>query len=157
MLLCKRLLAMQIQKLSFPVMVTLLCCFSICKAAYSEDLQDLTEHLRYLAAKDTVISKNIANADTPEYLPKDLEEQEPQKDSKVLLERTHQAHFQIDSVQTDFNLVQDEVLELKPNGNGVVIEHELMKKNENSLRFSETSNLYNKIRNMIKVSTVGLK
>ncbi|MFV9991566.1 MAG: flagellar basal body rod protein FlgB [Candidatus Midichloria sp.] len=104
--------------------------------------EELTEQLNYLSMKDMVISKNIANANTPNYLPKKVEK--PIDTSRLSL----------DSV-TAISLSEAEVLELKPNGNGVTVEAELAKKSENSLELKELANLFHKSKSMLQTALSG--
>ena len=123
--------------------------------AVALDLTDLSSELNYLSTRDMVISKNVANADTPHYLPKDLHKP-PEIGDHMKLFVTEPGHLQIDDIP-DYNIYDSEVLEMKPNGNGITLEHELHKKSDTALQFSETSQLYNKAKGMLRTAFVGSK
>lgn len=131
----------------------LLTSFTVANAS---DLQYYTNHMDYLTQRDMVLSKNIANADTPKYLPKDLKEK-PNPDNKFVLDLdvTNPRHINILKIIEPYKIVNGDILELKPDGNGVTIEHELMLKNENSLKLQEIANLYNKSKSMMKYAITG--
>ncbi|CAG7592693.1 MAG: flagellar basal body rod protein FlgB [Candidatus Midichloria sp.] len=114
--------------------------------------EELTEQLNYLSMKDMVISKNIANANTPNYLPKKVEK--PIDTSRLSLDLTNNLHIPFESV-TAISLSEAEVLELKPNGNGVTVEAELAKKSENSLELKELANLFHKSKSMLQTALSG--
>ncbi|MDJ1407096.1 MAG: hypothetical protein MRQ13_01665 [Candidatus Midichloria sp.] len=58
--------------------------------------EELTEQLNYLSMKDMVISKNIVNANTPNYLPKKVEK--PIDTSRLSLDLTNNLHIPFESV-----------------------------------------------------------
>ncbi len=132
-----------------------LCTSLIVSYAEAQTTYDLTEHMKYLAAREMVLSQNIANIDTPDYKPKDLIPNNKQQHG-LKMSLTNPAHMQIDTYNS-YSMIQGEILEIKPNGNAVTPEHELMKKNENAIKFNEISNLYNKSRQMLKVAINGSK
>lgn len=139
--------------LQLVLQVILLPIGYTCLAYAATDLPDLTSELDYRSTRDMVLSKNIANSDTPHYLPKDLHKP-PEVGDHMKLLVTKPGHLQIDTIP-DYNIYDSEILEMKPNGNGVTLEHELYKKSENALKFSETSQLYNKAKGMLRTAFTG--
>ena len=141
-----------------PIIILCFICINIlgCNIGntYATDMLEMSDYLKYLSERDAVLSKNIANIDTPNYHPKDLENQKRSSYDNMDLNVTQQSHIQINS-DTNFNLVKTEISELKPNNNGVTLEVELMKKSENALSLQETTNLYNKVKGMLKTSITG--
>ena len=113
------------------------------------DLPDMSEELNYLAQRDMILSKNIANSDTPGYLPKDLNKRT--NTSYIHLNRTNPLHFDVNQDITH-EVTEGEILELKPNKNGVNIENEMLKKSENADRIKEISNIYSKTRGMVRTA-----
>jgi flagellar basal-body rod protein FlgB len=118
--------------------------------AFGQTVNDLNDELKYMAAREMVLSKNLANIDTPGYKPKDIRKQHNSRES-IGLRVTHNGHIGLDQ-NLDFDLVEGEIIEIKPNGNAVTAENELAKKSENSIKFSKTSNLVNSIIGMTKIS-----
>lgn len=117
---------------------------------FGQTINDLNDELKYMAAREMVLSKNLANIDTPNYKPKDIKKKSNPRES-IGLTVTHRGHMAIDQ-NLDYDLVQGDIVEIKPNGNAVTAENELAKKNENSIRFTKTANLVNSIVDMTKTS-----
>lgn len=122
----------------------------------SATTQQLIEHLRFLSERDALLARNISNVDTPNFRPYDLKKEVMPVDESFLLMRTSPKHMPI-ADETTVRLAKSEVLEEKPNGNGVNLEHELMKKSENASNLQQAANIYNKTRNMMKAAVVGIK
>ncbi len=120
------------------------------RVANAIDLTTLSSELDYLSARDMILSQNVANADTPKYLPKDLRKP-VDLGNNLELSVTNPGHLQINKIP-NYNVYDSEILEMKPNGNAVTLEHELYKKSENALHFNETSQIYSKARGMLKNS-----
>jgi flagellar basal-body rod protein FlgB len=47
------------------------------------------------------------------------------------------------------------ILEIKPDGNAVTLENELLKKNQNSVKLNQISNMYSKSKNIMKYAITG--
>ncbi len=146
----------------FNILCKLLCIFCIFYA-YSAKAQQVTasdgsllqieQYLRFLAKKDAVISSNIANAATPSYIPIDVQP----TSSANLTARTTQKHHIATGDNNNFSVVEAAILELQPNGNGVVIEDELLKKSINAVNMQEATKVYTKTREMIRIAIRGAK
>lgn len=137
------------KKISFNLISLLI----ISQEATAQTTEDLNDHLKYLAAREMIISQNLANIDTPGYKPKDLKKPGTPRES-LTMTITQQGHIQTDQVM-DYDIVAGDFIEIKPNGNAVTAEHELAKKNENSIKFSETSNIISAVKNMTKIAIKG--
>ena len=131
--------------------VILILLFQL-QQAYAITFEELSEHINYLTVKDKVISQNIANANTPEYLPKKVTT--PIVTEGLSLDLTDVGHIPFES-SMDISLSNEEILELKPNGNGVTVEAELAKKSENSLELKEIANLFHKNKSMLQIALTG--
>lgn len=129
------------------------CTLLLFNAAAAQTMKDLNEHLKYLAAREMILSKNLANLDTPNFKPKDLKKPGTQRES-LAMKITNPGHIQTDQTM-EYDVVAGDFIEVKPNGNAVSAEHELAKKNENSLNFSETSSIISAVKNMTKTSIRG--
>jgi len=86
-----------------------------------------------------VISGNIANADTPNYVPKEIPFQkilEPsvENPSQIPLQKTHPQHFPEPAGSTGAREWTTEI-ETPPNADGVNIDQEMAKLAENNLMF----------------------
>ena len=114
--------------------------------------KELSDQIHYLTLKDKVISQNVANINTPGYLPKKVEK--PIDINVLSLDLTDSRHISYES-SMDVSLSNEEILELKPNGNGVTVEAELAKKSENSLELKEIASLFYKSKSMIQTALTG--
>lgn len=139
--------------MKLPYVVCAALFFGNCAFAKSAML-DFTERMRFLAERDNMIAQNLANADTPNYKPRDIKTPDIAS-GKINLMRTNKKHFA--TGESPYEDVPAEILEIKPNGNAVTVEHELTKKNENAMLFTETVNLYNKMRTMKRTAIMGAK
>ena len=114
--------------------------------------EELKNHLDYLAAREMVLSQNLANLDTPNYKPRDL--QKNSAGGTFSLTNTHPGHIGLEEGDK-YQIVQGEIAEIKPNGNAVTAEKELAKKNENAMNFSQTSNSLASFNKMLRLATKG--
>lgn len=112
------------------------------------------QKLEFLTKNDAVIAQNIANADTPKYKPKKLEEKK-QNGHDIKLYTTNPMHIRTESKDSEYILAEAEISEIKPNENAVTIEDELLKKSQNSMQLQQVTNLYNKSKNMMKYAITG--
>ncbi|MCE2993894.1 MAG: flagellar basal body rod protein FlgB [Alphaproteobacteria bacterium] len=131
----------------------ILCLTPSLSIAY-DAFEELYDHMGYLTERDKILSQNIANADTPKYRPQDIKKRRGGVDD-VHLHMTNSMHMDLNST-TDYTLFSPKLDEIKPNGNGVNIERELFKKNENSQKLTEATNIYNKSKSILNTAIQGL-
>lgn len=122
------------------------------QTTFAQTVKDLNEELKYLAEREMIISKNLANIDTPGFKPQDIKKQ-PKRET-IQLSVTHPAHMRVNQ-NLEYDLIQGDIVEIKPNGNAVTAEHELAKKNENQIQFNKTSNIVSTIKNMTRSAIKG--
>lgn len=111
------------------------------------------KQIEYLVKRDKILTENIANADTPGYKPKDLRKRS--SGAGLSMKATSPGHMMMDDTSGEYEVVESEIYDLKPNGNGVDVQEELRKKSENSVLLNETITIYNKMRAMKKVAISG--
>ena len=94
----------------------------------------VNQKMGWLNHRQRVLAQNIANADTPSYVAKDLKEIDFEKTSKprtfrLQLANTHKTHIQSSTLDTKLGAEQEDqkAYETSPTGNSVVIEDELIK------------------------------
>jgi flagellar basal-body rod protein FlgB len=118
----------------------------------------LGKHMSWLGARQEVLAQNIANSDTPSFVPHDLK---PQGFGRMLRPSAPPPEMRM----TDANHIEplrrppkirDEkdrkLFEATPDGNAVVLEDQLMKVNETQAGFRLATNLYSKHVAMIKAA-----
>jgi flagellar basal-body rod protein FlgB len=118
----------------------------------------MTERMSWLAAREKVLSQNIANSDTPGYQPKDVVpldfEDHLQKLAAVEPERTNPAHMvgTIPAKDPVDSKKQKKPYETAPAGNSVVLEEQMMKMSQTEADYNEMINLYKKHMDLLKTA-----
>ncbi len=118
----------------------------------------MTKRMAWLSRRQQVLAQNIANADTPNYKPRDL-----QALSFKDMARTQQAGLAPKVTRAGHisparanrgpafrEEVQKQPLETTLSGNAVVLEEQIMKAAETAMAYELTTNLYRKHVSMIK-------
>jgi flagellar basal-body rod protein FlgB len=107
------------------------------KKLFDQTMGTLNRSLDVRTARHRVLSSNVANAETPNYAPKDLPfqkilERSVESSSAIPLRKTHPQHF-----PEPISLTSDwvEEVESQPGGEGVNIDQEMAKLAENNLMF----------------------
>lgn len=119
----------------------------------------MTGKMRWLAARQRVLSENVANADTPRYRPKDLKPLDVAKggqatEFRAALTRTHPGHIagSVRSGQGPRGERQRDTYETLPAGNAVVLEEQLVKVAANRHDYSLMTELYRKHMRMFRIA-----
>ena len=116
--------------------------------------------MHYLDQRQTILSQNVANADTPGYRPHDLVPvdfgrvlSEATGSTKVYPVTTNPAHMpapgQIDDPK---NREQKHTYDVAPAGNAVILEEQMVKSNETSMDYNLMTTLYQKNVGMIRTA-----
>ena len=124
--------------------------------------QLISARMSWLSQRQVVLSQNIANADTPDYQPKDLRvadftrlvEGFADRPGKLTLAQTAPAHLE-GAPAARVGLAghaQRTVYEVAPDGNAVVLEEQSAKAAETALDYQLTSNLYRKYLGMVRIA-----
>jgi flagellar basal-body rod protein FlgB len=122
-------------------------------------LSMLRERMTWLHQRQDVLSQNVANADTPGYVARDLK---PQDFSEVLrgqsmngnrlavTDARHIALAPTDSTRFEDVTAPDQ--EANPNGNAVSLEQEMIKVSDTQAQFQAAANLYSKALTLMKTA-----
>jgi flagellar basal-body rod protein FlgB len=122
----------------------------------------LSARLGWLAQRQGVLAQNIANADTPDYRPKDLQAKDFQRLAKdfagrptrIAVHQTNEDHLggkpgaRLGLAGKD----QRMPYEVSPDGNAVVLEEQTAKAAQTALDHQLASNLYRKYVSMFKIA-----
>lgn len=119
----------------------------------------LSRRMDWLSQRQTVLGENIANADTPGYVPHDLEEARFESVLKRALKPmsprvTHEGHVDA-SIPPEREADVDESrerYETAPSGNAVVLEEQMVKVSETQMRHQTMTNLYRKHVQLFKTA-----
>ena len=126
-------------------------------------LNGMSAKMGYLNKRQELLSQNIANADTPNYRPKDLKDVDFARlmgrggsSKKIKMLVTHSGH--LPNAQGSINasaIKQSDVYEVAPDNNGVVIEEQLFKASANSMEYQTMTNLYRRNLGMLRTVING--
>ncbi|WP_373086810.1 flagellar basal body rod protein FlgB [Sneathiella sp.] len=118
----------------------------------------LTERMKWLTQRQKVLSENVANANTPNYRPRDLkplefkEMIEGPEEKAVHVNRTNLHHIRVAEISPYEAQRSGNGNALTPTGNGVQIEEEMMKVAETQIQYELTTSLYKKNLGMLKMA-----
>lgn len=130
------------------------------------DLENLSvfnlahQNMKYLTEREKVIAANVANANTPGYLPKDIEKPKFRDELKTSLAMTltnplHMSGipqknegFKVYTPKPDTPLTID--------GNGVVIEDQLNEASKSKSEYNRLITIYGKYRDMLKTANTKI-
>ncbi|MBI1300118.1 MAG: flagellar basal body rod protein FlgB [Alphaproteobacteria bacterium] len=129
--------------------------------------QALSAKMDYLNQRQTIISRNIANTDTPDYKPQDLKK----FDFSKMLERelsgadknegvkpvtvatTDDQHMpNANNTLNDRPRDQRETYEVAPAGNAVIMEEQLINAGNNAMDYNLMLNVYQKQVNLFRIA-----
>jgi flagellar basal-body rod protein FlgB len=122
----------------------------------------MSARLAWLSQREVVLGQNLANADTPDYRPRDLRLEEFARLTQSLsgaagrlpMTRTDPGHIG-GGAQAQIGLASrpaKTVYETTPNGNAVVLEEQMAKASQTALDYQLTSNLYRKYLGMLRTA-----
>ncbi len=123
--------------------------------------QAVKKRLAWLGQRQEVVSQNIANADTPQYKARDLKaydfrELVRRETTQINMDVTHpnQLSGQRKRIR-DFSDSAPFAYETAPGGNNVVLEEQMAKLNESSLKHQLTTELYKKHLALFRMALGG--
>ncbi|HTK12639.1 MAG TPA: flagellar basal body rod protein FlgB [Xanthobacteraceae bacterium] len=118
----------------------------------------LKTQMRWLQERQRVLAENIANADTPSFQPKDLAPLDngntlPGTTGSLALARTSANHLTLASDgETTFAVNRRGKFEVRPDGNGVNLEDQMMKVAANQMDYQSATALYSRSLGLIKLA-----
>ncbi len=115
----------------------------------------LRERMQWQQARQQVLAENVANADTPDYQAKDLVAPDFSRElsaASVTLERTNPNHIAAASGGSQFATDESGHYEVRPRGNSVSHEDEMMKVASNQMDYEAATELYTHSLNLIKLA-----
>jgi len=118
-------------------------------------LSMLRERMQWQQARQQVLAENVANADTPDYQPKDLAPLDfsQQLAAALPLERTSADHIAaVSDAGSQFAASGGGPFEIRPRGNAVSHEDEMMKVATNQMDYEAATELYTHSLNLIKLA-----
>ncbi len=123
-------------------------------------LSVLRTKMQWHQERQSILSENVANSDTPNFRPRDLVA--PKFDSTgattgsmgaLPLARTSAAHITpVNGGGDDFDQNKKVGFETRPAGNAVSLEEEMMKVSANQMDYAAVTQLYSKSLQLLKVA-----
>ncbi|NQW11426.1 MAG: flagellar basal body rod protein FlgB [Alphaproteobacteria bacterium] len=117
------------------------------------------QKMGWLGARQSVLSQNIANANTPGYRSKEIEaldfSRELSRIRQINLAGTNGSHLSGTVVKPDHRVDESrlkDVYEVNPDGNSVIMEEQVMKVAENQMQHQLTSSIYKKHMQMMRMA-----
>lgn len=119
----------------------------------------MSTRMSWLAERHTVLSGNIANADTPAFMPSDLApfaaNLREAGAKPVVLAATNPGHLQHAGSTSPLRQVPAATVEVAPNGNGVVLEDQMREVAATEVAYRLASGLYGKHVAMLRAALGG--
>ncbi len=120
----------------------------------------LRSKMHWHQSRQRVLAENIANADTNGYRARDLAKfkfdraLKPYKSAGLQTSMTNEGHLQGKAIiRTDqFGSKRVDSFEVTPEGNGVVLEEQMMKVTANQMDYQAVTSLYSKGLGMIRMA-----
>ena len=121
-------------------------------------LSMLRQRMEWHQERQRVLAENVANADTPDYRPLDLAPpnfQDTLTAQPVTLARDNPNHIAADGGNDGFMTQNEPHYEVRPGGNSVNHEDEMMRVASNQMDFDAVANLYSRSLALIKLAAGG--
>ncbi|MAJ65584.1 MAG: flagellar basal body rod protein FlgB [Alphaproteobacteria bacterium] len=120
----------------------------------------LGEKMNYLTQRQRVLAQNIANANTPRYIPSDLKPftfEETIDRHHLMMKTSNVKHMDgtLGSPRPFTSPEQRRIYESSPDGNGVVIEEQVIKANQTQMDFTLMTRVYEKNISMMRYALRG--
>jgi flagellar basal-body rod protein FlgB len=118
-------------------------------------LSMLRERMQWHQERQRVLAENVANSDTPNYQARDLMPPDFHRElvSSLGLERTNPLHLvSQDDGRSQFEPDSSGRFEIRPRGNAVNHEDEMMKVASNQMDYEAVTSLYTRSLALIKVA-----
>ena len=121
-----------------------------------------SQRMGWLKQRHEVLAQNVANADTPDYAPRDLTEDSFAKAlqgrlpvGKTLRTDAHHIPGTLENGRGPRSYASKTTYESAPSGNAVVLEEQLVKTAETEMNHSTVTNLYGKYMRMFRIALGG--
>jgi flagellar basal-body rod protein FlgB len=115
----------------------------------------LTRRMAWLGERQQVLAQNVANADTPNYLPRDLKaisfrDMLAGKSGGLKLAATHSNHLAGIGGESKFQAEVQRDVDVSPSGNGVSVEDQMLKVSSTASDHQMMTELYRRHLAMLR-------
>jgi flagellar basal-body rod protein FlgB len=121
--------------------------------------QALKGKMQWNQARQKLLAENVANAETPGYRTRDLKEfnfeglVQSQSMGSIATRTTNSRHFAVGNTGNEsFGTRSNASFEVTPDGNGVVLEEEMMKISTNQMDYQAATSLYSRSMQLIRTA-----
>jgi flagellar basal-body rod protein FlgB len=119
--------------------------------------QALSEKMRWHQERQGVLAENIANADTPGFIERDLKtfsfDDEMKSIATLTTSATSPTHISVSSSGGEGRFGDISApFEITPSGNGVTLEDEMMKVSSNDMDYQAVTTLYTRSMRLLKIA-----
>lgn len=117
-------------------------------------LASLRTRMQWHQERQRVLAENVANADTPNFRPRDLAplKPAPSASSALALVRTSSSHLSLGGGTAQFDAAREGKLEVRPAGNAVELETEMLKVAANQMDYQAATTLYSRSLGLLKTA-----
>jgi flagellar basal-body rod protein FlgB len=118
-------------------------------------LSMLRSRMHWQQERQRVLAENVANSDTPGFRPSDLKELDLRRvtPAGVTLAQSNPMHFAaVGGGDGRFQVERDSKNDVRPAGNAVSLEDEMMKVAQNQMDYQAASMLYSRSLNLLKTA-----
>ena len=120
----------------------------------------MTGRMSWLSARQTVLSQNVSNADTPNYVAHDMKPIDFEgmlESSGADLKRTNVRHISVHGGSFGAPFEEEEARGEggTPSGNIVSVEQEMIKLSDTQIQYQTAANIYQKAVNMFRTALGG--
>jgi flagellar basal-body rod protein FlgB len=118
--------------------------------------QAMAAKMRWHQARQTLLAQNVANADTPGYLGRDLKpftiDEGAVSQATLSMSSASPNHIAISSGLDGFGADESASFDRTPGGNTVTLEDEMMKVSANDIDYQTVTALYTRSMRLIRVA-----
>jgi flagellar basal-body rod protein FlgB len=124
--------------------------------------QAINSKMKFLDKRQSVISQNIANSDTPDYKALDLKQVDfsdmlknvsTSRVNRVSMEQTQAGHISPNGAPANPRIEKNKnIYEIAPDSNAVIIEEQMIKANDIQMNYNLMTNLYRSNMDMLRTS-----
>jgi flagellar basal-body rod protein FlgB len=120
-------------------------------------LSMLRTKMQWHQERQRLLAENVANADTPKFRPRDLAPVDfgrnaAQANGPAGLARTDPAHIALTAGNNRFTTAGNTPYEIRPAGNAVNLEDEMMKVASNQMDYQAATSLYTRSLGLLKTA-----
>jgi flagellar basal-body rod protein FlgB len=118
--------------------------------------QALSDKMRWHQDRQGVLAENIANADTPGYVERDLKTfsfgDEMRSTATLTMSTSSPSHISASSGGRGAYGTESSPFEITPSGNGVTLEDQMMKVSGNDMDYQAVTTLYTRSMRLLKIA-----